>query len=220
MDTAIEPTRPLTRGERRVRRAALLLAVALVLVALAARLLLSPRIRLPSIPNAAWIVQGQALTGGQPSDLDFLNLRDLSHVGAVIDLRGQAVEAAVLASYNMQYVSVPIGPGQAPTVSQLAAMVGFIRASIQPGGAFLVHDEFGLDPAPTVGIMLAILHGESPSAALGQARAAQPGLALSPAQATAIESLAAARSQPPLALPGVSPSPNPAAYLAAAQLSW
>jgi hypothetical protein len=220
MDEAVEPTRPLTRGERRVRRGVLLLAIALVLVVIAGRVLLPTHDRLPAIPNAAWIVQDVALRSGQPSDLDFVNLRDLSRVGAVIDLQGDALQGAVVGSFRMRYLSLRIAPGEAPTASQLAAVIAFIGPTLRAGGAFLVHDEFGLDPAPTVGIMLAMLHGQAPRDAVDQARAATPGLLLSATQLAAIAQLGAALSRPRLGLPGIPTSPDPAPYVAVADLNW
>jgi hypothetical protein len=214
----------LPRRERVVRLGVLGVAALLAVGLLASKQLLaaSPAARLPAVPNPVWVVPGTLLRGGQPADVDFVNLRDLYRVAAVVNLRATStLERSVARGFGLDYLSVPVAPGRAPTDRQLEAIVAFVRLHAAAGRIVYLHDDTGLDRAPVVAVMLLQLRGLDPVRAAGVAAAGPGGrLALSGVQMAAVNALARALGHHPPYLPVTGRVGRPPAYRHPERLSW
>jgi hypothetical protein len=213
----------LPQRERLVRVGVLILAAVLAVGLVASRQLLtsSPSVTLPAVPNPVWVVPGTLLRGGQPVDVDFVNLRDLYRVGAVVNLRAtSSLERSVVRGFGLDYLSVPVPPGQAPTDRQLEAIVGFVRLHAAAGRIVYLHDDTGLDRAPAVAVMLLQLRGGDPVQAAQVAAAGPDGRpALSAPQIAAVNALAKALGHPPYLPAGPATTAAPR-YRHPERLTW
>jgi hypothetical protein len=213
----------LPRRERLVRLGVLGLAALLAAGLLASKQLLaaSPAAGLPAVPNPVWVVPGTLLRGGQPVDVDFVNLRDLYRVAAVVNLRATStLERSVVRGFGLDYLSVPVTPGQAPTDRQLEAIVAFVRLHAAAGRIVYLHDDTGLDRAPAVAVMLLQLRGLDPVRAARVAAAGPGGRpALSGVQVAAVNALARALDHPPY-LPVPGRAGRPPTYRHPERLTW
>lgn len=213
-------------AERRNRLTALLLAIAVAAFLVASKKMFfsSPQDNLPAVPHAAWVVPDEVMRGGQPPDVDFVNLRDLFGVTAVVNLRGSGwVEAAVVRGLGMQYIGIGVSPGKAPTVEQLAAIVGFLRQQHKDHGVVFIHDVTGLDRAPAVAAMLDMLRRVPTDEAARAVRAglSPDALVFSTPQLDAMNALARdLRLAPYLPEGYVLPKYLPYRYTAARTLRW
>jgi hypothetical protein len=212
----------LPRRERLVRVGVLVLVAVLAAGLLASKRLLAstPSATLPAVPNPVWVVPGTLLSGGQPVDIDFVNLRDLYRVAAVVNLRAtSSLERSVVRGFGLDYLSVPVAPGQAPTDRQLEAIVGFVRLHAGAGRIVYLHDDTGLDRAPAVAVMLLQLRGSDPVRAAKVAAAGPAGRpALSAAQVAAVNALARALGRPPYLPAG--PARTAPRYRHPERLTW
>jgi hypothetical protein len=222
---AIGTAQSLSGQERRVRLGVLVLAALLAVALIASKQVLTsaPSARLPAVPNAVWVVPDTLLRGGQPVDIDFLNLRDLYQVAAIVNLRATSpLERSVVRGFGLDYLGVPVRPGQAPTDSQLEAIVSFVRLHAASGRVVYLHDDTGLDRAPAVAAMLLVLRGMQPLRAAQVAATGPNGsLALSGNQTAAINALARALDlEPSLAVDPRQPAGQVPSYRHVERLSW
>jgi hypothetical protein len=137
-------------------------AVIIMVGALALRLEIrhDPGEQMPAVANATWIVPGRAIGGGQPRDLDLLNLRDLFAVDGVVNLRSTgAIEGWMVRDDRMAYLWLPVDPGEAPTIGQLRRLAAFVDRQTEAGAVVFIHDDDGLDRVPVAAVMLQMWHG-------------------------------------------------------------
>jgi glycosyltransferase involved in cell wall biosynthesis len=185
--------------ERRLRTAALVAALLLLAASLVARFALGSASgeRAPNVLNAAWVMNGTLLRGGQPRDIDFFNMRDVYGVTGIVNFRpASRIERHVVAGFRLDYLWLRLPPGGAPRERQLRRLVSFLRAQKAEGGAVYIHDQGGLEHVPTVTVMLEMLHGKQTLEAVRDTEKATPSerpLFTTP-QVTAINALARALS--------------------------
>jgi glycosyltransferase involved in cell wall biosynthesis len=216
----------MARKERRVRKAAFVVALLLLGSALLSRLAFgtAPGERAPNVLNAAWVVEDTLLRGGQPRDIDFFTMRDVYGVTGVVNFRSASrIERHVVEGFRLDYLWLRLPPGGAPRERQLRRLVSFLRAEKARGGAVFVHDQGGVEHVPTVTVMLEMLHGKETLEAVADAEQATPSkrsLFTAP-QITAINALARALSLGLYRPPGHRTPPNVRyAYRNANELRW
>jgi glycosyltransferase involved in cell wall biosynthesis len=199
---AIGPGLALTPKQRRLRVRVLVAALVLVGAALLSRVALgtAPGEGAPNVLNAAWVVSGAVLRGGQPQDIDFVTMRDVYGVTGVVSFRAATrIERHVVRGFRLNYLSLRLPTRGAPQERQLRRLVLFLRSQRAKGGAVFIHDQGGLEVAPTVAVMLEMLHGTPTLAAVRDAEEATPSKRplFTARQLTAINALARALSLDP-----------------------
>ena len=198
--SAFGEPRALSSGARRFRR--LVLAVAFVAVVAGYLLRVAaqgdPALQLPRIPNPDWVVPGAVMRGGQPEDVEFLDLRDLFDVRAVVNLRSNgSIEGWVARDFGLDYLWVSVPPGAPLTRAQLRDLVGFVADNAAQDRVVFIHDDTGLDRVPAATAMLELLRGRPLQEALLAAADVVPGDTepFTPEQRAAIDDLARALQQ-------------------------
>lgn len=159
------------KTERVVRLAVLAAAVIVTAAGFLLRLQLrsDPAEQIPAVPNAAWIIPDQALVGGQPLDLDFLNLRDLFAVGGVVNLRTSgSIEGWMVRDFGMAYLWLPIEPGAAPAPRDMDRVVMFVQQHATRGESVFLHDGTGVERVRPVAVMLLLAEGYPVDVALSR----------------------------------------------------
>jgi hypothetical protein len=155
-------TPPIEVRERKFRLRLLIGAVVLVGAAFVLRLqvLQDPGEQLPAVPHASWILRGQTLSGGQPRDLDLLNLRDLFGVSGVVNLRASgSIEGRTVRDFGMSYLWISVIPEHAPDLVEMDRIVSFVRAHAVSGDTVFIHDDLGLERVRPVGVMMLLADG-------------------------------------------------------------
>jgi hypothetical protein len=134
----------------------------------------------PSPPLPGWArVDDRVLRGGQPTDLDLMQLRDSFGVRAVVDVDGTDVdERAVTEGLGLRLLVLDVGPSEAPAPQDVLAVARLARTA---GGPVYLHDSTGHGPVVAVAAALRVLGG-TPVRALPPADTA----GLSPAQVLAL----------------------------------
>lgn len=128
-----------------------------------------PGEQIPAVPNAGWIIRGKALMGGQPHDLDLLNLRDLFDVRGVVNLRTSgSIEGWMVRDFGMSYLWLPVPPGDAPPPANMDRIVEFMRRHAAEGNSVFLHDGTGLERIRPVAVMLLMAEGEPLDVALSR----------------------------------------------------
>jgi hypothetical protein len=167
--------------------------------------------QLPPLPGVASITP-HLVRGGQPSDFDFLQLRDGHNMRAIVNLRLDGeTEADVAASFGLDCLSLPVVVGEPPTSADLIQLVPFVRRYSSGDAVVYVHDDDGGGRAITAGLMVLLLMGKSRDEAMSTLTAAEERQ-LSPNQSRALLALSKALTDP-----GADPA-NP--YREAAVLRW
>lgn len=119
-----------------------------------------PESQLPGIPNPDWVVPGAVLRGGQPEDVEFLDLRDLFDVRAVVNLRSSgSIEGWMAWDFGLHYLWLKVPPGEPLTRPQLRKLVAFVADQAAQGHIVFIHDDTGLDRVPAATAMLELLRG-------------------------------------------------------------
>lgn len=223
---AIGPASTFAPKERRVRAVALVVALLLLAAALSSRIAFgtNPGERAPNVLNAAWVVDGTLLRGGQPRDIDFFTMRDVYGVTGIVNFRSASrIERRVVEGFGLDYLWLRLPPGGAPRERQLRRLVSFLKRQDADGGAVFMHDQGGLEHVPTVAVMLEMLHGKNTLEAVAGAEAAthaERPLFTAP-QLAAINALARALSLEPYLPAGYEPPPRiHYAYRNAEGLRW
>lgn len=169
---------PLSRGARRFRGSVLAVAFVAVVAGYLLRVVSQgdPALQLPRIPNADWVVPGAVMRGGQPEDVEFLDMRDLFGVRAVVNLRSNgSIEGWVARDFGLHYLWVSVPPGEPLTRAQLRDLVAFVADNAAQGRVVFIHDDTGLDRVPTATAMLELLRGRPLRDALLAAADVAPG---------------------------------------------
>lgn len=152
------------------------LLLVLVLGFVARLALRSPAEQLPSIANTRWIQQGRTIGGGQPTDIDLLNARDLFDVAGVVNLRSSgAVEGWTVRDFDMAYLWIPVEPGSAPSLHQMELLTAFVDRYARGGDTVFIHDDTGLDRVPATAIMLRLSEGAGLDEAIREETGTDPG---------------------------------------------
>jgi len=199
---AIGPAPVMTPNERRVRVAVLLTVLLLLGAALLSRVALgtAPGERAPNVLNAAWVVGGTLLRGGQPRDIDFFTMRDVYGITGIVNFRpASRIERHVVEGFRLDYLHILPPARGAPREGQLRRLVSFLRSQEAKGGAVFIHDQGGLELVPTVAVMLEMLHGKQTLDAVRDAEGATPSKRplFTASQVAAINALARALSLDP-----------------------
>lgn len=211
--------------ERTVRSSLLLLGLLAILAAFLARVALGSESeeRVPTGLNAAWVVPGTLMRGGQPRDIDFVNMRDVFGITGVVNFReANRIERHVARGFRLDHLWLRVAPEGVPTNAQLRRLVRFLKAQKAKGGAVFIHDHGGLEEAPAVAVMLDMLHGKPTLEAVHDAREATPadGPLFSAAQVGAINALADELGLEPYRPPNYTPGQTRHRYPRAAELRW
>ena len=137
----------------------------------------------PDAPlNLTWITPDLAI-GGRLSDAEALRLAEDEGVGAVVDLRSEAVdERATLAAQGVAFLHLPTDDHAAITAAMLDAGVAFVEARLAEGRRVLVHCEHGIGRSATLALAALVAGGMAPLDALNLAKDRRDRVSPSPAQ--------------------------------------
>jgi hypothetical protein len=125
---------------------------------------------LPPLPGAARVTPN-LVRGGQPADFDLLQLRNAYRVRAVVNLRfGGDAEGEIAAGFGLDFLSLPVAVDEAPTVADLATLVGFLRRYDSGSAVVYLHDDIGGGRVITTSLMLLLLRGEPLGVAMSTLR--------------------------------------------------
>ena len=139
-----------------------------------------PRIGRPL--NLTWITPRLAI-GGRLLDDEAAALGRREGVGAVVDLRSEAVdERAVLDRQGIAFLHLPTDDHAAITPAMLDEGVGFIEAQLAAGRRVLVHCEHGIGRSATLALAALVAGGLAPLDALVLAKDRRERVSPSPAQ--------------------------------------
>jgi glycosyltransferase involved in cell wall biosynthesis len=176
--SALDEVPSLTTRARRFRGMVLVLAVVAVAAGYVLRVASqgNPGLQLPRIPNPDWVVHGAVMRGGQPEDVEFLDMRDLFDVRAVVNLRSNgSIEGWVARDFGLDYLWLSVPPGEPLTRAQLRDLVAFVAEHANQGRVVFIHDDTGLDRVPSATAMLELLRGRPLQDALAAAADVVPG---------------------------------------------
>ncbi|WP_207210255.1 protein-tyrosine phosphatase family protein [Lichenibacterium ramalinae] len=132
--------------------------------------------------NLTWITPSLAI-GGRLSDDEAARLAAAEGVGAVVDLRSEAVdERAILAAQGIAFLHLPTDDHAAITPAMLEAGVDFVAAQRASGRRVLVHCEHGIGRSATLALAALVDGGLAPLEALELAKDRRDRVSPSPAQ--------------------------------------
>ena len=131
--------------------------------------------------NLSWITPYLAV-GGRISNEEVADLARIG-VGAVIDLRSEAVDEEVLLRVaGIAFLHLPTDDHAAVTAPMLEAGVEFATAEIDRGRRLLVHCEHGIGRSATLALCILVARGLPPMEALCLAKDRRERVSPSPAQ--------------------------------------
>ncbi len=132
--------------------------------------------------NLTWITPDLAI-GGRLSDAEALCLGAQEGVGAVVDLRSEAVdERAILAAQGVAFLHLPTDDHAAITSAMLDDGVAFVEAQRAAGRRVLIHCEHGIGRSATLALAALVAGGLAPLDALNLAKDRRDRVSPSPAQ--------------------------------------
>ena len=132
--------------------------------------------------NLTWITPDLAI-GGRLSDAEALRLGAHEGVGAVVDLRSEAVdERAILAAQGVAFLHLPTDDHAAITAAMLDEGVAFVGAQRAAGRRVLIHCEHGIGRSATLALAALVAGGLAPLEALNLAKDRRDRVSPSPAQ--------------------------------------
>lgn len=132
--------------------------------------------------NLTWITPLIAI-GGRLSDDEAARLGAAEAVGAVVDLRSEAVdERALLAAQGIAFLHLPTDDHAAITPAMLEAGVAFVAAQRDAGRRVLIHCEHGIGRSATLALAALVEGGLAPLEALELAKDRRDRVSPSPAQ--------------------------------------
>ncbi|WP_207210815.1 protein-tyrosine phosphatase family protein [Lichenibacterium minor] len=132
--------------------------------------------------NLTWITPLLAV-GGRLSEAETAMLAAVEGVGAVVDLRSEAVdERAVLAAQGIAFLHLPTDDHAAITPAMLDEGVAFAEAQRGAGRRVLIHCEHGIGRSATLALAALVAAGMAPLDALNLAKDRRDRVSPSPAQ--------------------------------------
>ncbi len=132
--------------------------------------------------NLTWITPDLAI-GGRLSHAEAARLASQESVGAVVDLRSEAVdEKHVLEDQGIAFLHLPTDDHAAITPAMLDRGVAFVAAQRLLGRRVLVHCEHGIGRSATLALASLVEGGLSPLDALELAKDRRDRVSPSPAQ--------------------------------------
>ena len=132
--------------------------------------------------NLTWITPLLAV-GGRLSDAEALRLAADEGVGAVVDLRSEAVdERAALHAQGIAFLHLPTDDHAAITPAMLDEGVEFVEAQRAAGRRVLIHCEHGIGRSATLALAALVAGGMAPLDALNLAKDRRDRVSPSPAQ--------------------------------------
>lgn len=132
--------------------------------------------------NLSWITTHLAV-GGRLSDAEVARLGADEAVGAVVDLRSEAVdERAILRRQGIAFLHLPTDDHAAITPAMLEEGVGFVEAHLAARRRVLVHCEHGIGRSATLALAALVAGGLAPLDALNLAKDRRERVSPSPAQ--------------------------------------
>ncbi len=131
--------------------------------------------------NLSWITANVAI-GGRLSNEELAELGSAG-VGAVIDLRSEAVdEATILQAHGIDFLHLPTDDHAAVSPAMLESGVEFATGQIERGRRVLVHCEHGIGRSATLALCVLVAQGLEPTQALRLAKDRRDSVSPSPAQ--------------------------------------
>ena len=131
--------------------------------------------------NLSWISADLAI-GGRLSNEELAALASAG-IGAVIDLRSEAVdEAAILHARRIEFLHLPTDDHAAVSAAMLESGVEFAIGQIERGRRVLVHCEHGIGRSATLALCILVALGLEPMQALRLAKDRRERVSPSPAQ--------------------------------------
>ena len=144
--------------------------------------------RRPEPLDLAWLTTDLAI-GWAPSQSQW-GAMFATGIGAVLEIREEdADDEAVFIAHSIPYRREEVPDQGAPTLSELHAMVGWIRERIDERRKVLVHCRHGLGRSAMVACATLVALGFPLNVAYPMLRKARPDVALSPSQVNVLESL-------------------------------
>jgi hypothetical protein len=132
--------------------------------------------------NLTWITADVAI-GGRISESEAGRLGADERVGAVVDLRSEAVdEAAVLRRQGIAFLHLPTDDHAAITPAMLELGVAFVQEHLALGRRTLIHCEHGIGRSATLALAVLVAEGRTPLGALNLAKGKRGSVSPSPAQ--------------------------------------
>ncbi len=132
--------------------------------------------------NLTWITSRLAI-GGRLSDAEVARLASDEGMGAVVDLRSEAVdERAILEAQGIAFLHLPTDDHAAVTLPMLERGVAFLAAERDAGRRALVHCEHGIGRSATLALAALVDEGFAPLEALTLAKDRRDRVSPSPAQ--------------------------------------
>lgn len=132
--------------------------------------------------NLTWITTHLAI-GGRLSDADAGQLGADEGVGAVVDMRSEAVdERAILAAQGIAFLHLPTDDHAAISPAMLEEGVSFVEAQRGRGRRVLIHCEHGIGRSATLALAALVAGGLTPLGALALAKDRRDRVSPSPAQ--------------------------------------
>lgn len=181
------------------RTATAMLATLALALALAVALRVSGAVTgdlpvLPELPEVAVVVPG-VIRASQPTEPDFVRLRDEYGVTAVVDVGGDdnsilstTEEKAVVESLGMRHLGLDIDEQGLPPGEQVAALDDLLESTVAAPGErrlVLLHDETGRGPVLVASAVVELLSGSPLASALQHAE--DHGIRLSPGQSASLQ---------------------------------
>lgn len=132
--------------------------------------------------NLSWITSRLAI-GGRLSNAEAACLDAVERVGAVVDLRSEAVdERAILEAQGIAFLHLPTDDHAAITLPMLERGVAFLADARGAGRRALVHCEHGIGRSATLALAALVDGGLAPLEALTLAKDRRDRVSPSPAQ--------------------------------------
>lgn len=132
--------------------------------------------------NLTWITSDLAI-GGRLSDAEAGRLAADQGVGAVVDLRSEAVdERAILAVQGIAFLHLPTDDHAAISPAMLDEGVAFVEAQRAASRRVLIHCEHGIGRSATLALAALVAGGLAPLEALNLAKDRRERVSPSPAQ--------------------------------------
>ena len=132
--------------------------------------------------NLTWITPQLAI-GGRLSPAEERSLSSGEGVGAVVDLRSEAVDdGATLAAQGIAFLHLPTDDHAAITPAMLDEGVAFAEVQRADGRRLLIHCEHGIGRSATLALAALVAGGMAPLDALNLAKDRRDRVSPSPAQ--------------------------------------
>jgi protein-tyrosine phosphatase len=132
--------------------------------------------------NFTWITPGLAI-GGSLTNAEAARLAAKADVGAVVDLRSEAVdERTILAAQGIAFLHLPTDDHAAITPAMLEEGVAFVAEQREAGRRVLIHCEHGIGRSATLALAALVHGGMAPLDALNLAKDRRERVSPSPAQ--------------------------------------